>query len=166
MGLEGVEPGRLIALASFGVHDDVLPQMAGTALDRAVDLRPEWLYKLAYLAANPSAETESEWADALGDIGLREGNGLLVPAIGIDRLLDALKVHTERTEASDCFRDLVDAVDRLARLSHDAEETLKDRKPRHRTLDGWGKRLWEAASEVGEKLQAMLQEANASGREG
>jgi hypothetical protein len=162
--LEGsVEAGRLIAIATFGVHDDVLPQMAGTALDRAVDLRPEWLYELAHLAAHPNAESEREWGKALGDIGLREKSGLLVPAIGIDRLLDALRVHSELATESPNFGALLAAVKELAKLSHDAEDALRDRqRPRRSTLDNWGSRLSAAAKEVHLKLQAQLENGESS----
>jgi predicted phosphodiesterase len=157
--LEGsVEAGRLIAIATFGVHDDVLPQMAGTALDRAVDLRPEWLYELAHLAAHPNADSEREWGKALGDIGLREKSGLLVPAIGINRLLDALRVHSELAAESPPFEELITAVEDLAKLSHDAEDALRDRpRPRRSTLDTWGNRLRAAAEEVHAKLRSRLE---------
>jgi hypothetical protein len=162
--LEGsVEAGRLIAIATFGVHDDVLPQMAGTALDRAVDLRPEWLYELAHLAAHPNANSEREWGKALGDIGLREKSGLLVPAIGIDRLLDALRVHSELAAESPQFDALIAAVEDLAKLSHDAEGALRDRRrPRRSTLDTWGDRLRGAAEEVHEKLRSRLENSRST----
>lgn len=157
--LEGsVEAGRLIAIATFGVHDDVLPQMAGTALDRAVDLRPEWLYELAHLAAHPTPHSEREWDRALGDIGLREKSGLLVPAIGIDRLLDALQVHSELAAESPQFQALIAAVEGLTKLSHDAEDALRDRpRLRRSTLDAWGNRLRAAAEEVHVKLRSRLE---------
>jgi hypothetical protein len=153
-----VEAGRLIAMTTFGVHDDILPQMAGTALDRAVDLRPEWLYQLASLAAHPNQTSEAEWEKALGDIGLREGAGLLVPAIGIDRLLAALKVAATSAERSADFERLIEAVRDLASLAHDAEAALTGRSSNGRaTLDSWGDRLRGAADEVRAALKAALE---------
>jgi hypothetical protein len=160
-----IEPGRLIAIATFGVHDDVLPQMAGTALDRAVDLRPAWLYELAHLAAHPTADSEAQWATALSDIGLREGGGLLVPAIGIDRLLEALQVHREWISESKDFAQLVANVEKLAKQSHDAEAALKDqRKPKRSSLDSWGEGLRQTAQEVRAALHPVIGEAAKSDR--
>lgn len=154
-----VEPGRLIAFATFGVHDNVLPQMAGTALDRAVDLRPEWLYELAHLAANPGPATAERWGVALGDIGEREGLGLLVPAIGLERLLEALRIHVELVEESPQFRRLLSATEDLEKLSRKAENALKDHRPRPSTLDGWADQLRDAAGAVLEGLEALLKQA-------
>ena len=69
--------------------------MAGTILDRSIDLQPDWLSKLAYLAAHPSAETQEEWTRALRDVGKIEGGGLMAPSIGAERLLGALKMQHE-----------------------------------------------------------------------
>jgi predicted MPP superfamily phosphohydrolase len=158
--LEGpIEPGRLIAFAAFGVHDNVLPQMAGTALDRAVDLRPEWLYELAHLAAHPAPATAQEWDVALGDIGERDGPGLLVPAIGLERLLDALQIHTELVDSSTQFAQLVSATKELERLSRKAENALTGHSSRPSTLDNWADQLRESAGAVLDALAALLAQA-------
>jgi 3',5'-cyclic AMP phosphodiesterase CpdA len=112
-----IGPGRLIAIASSGVHDKVLPQMAGTALDRSIDLRPTWIYKLADLAAHPRRDTQSEWERALEDIGEGDGDGLLIPSIGVERLREALAIHTEVEDAAPGLRSLQAEVEKLQKWS-------------------------------------------------
>lgn len=161
------ETGRLIAMTMQGVHDDVLPQMAGTALDRAVDLRPEWIYRLAYLAAHPDSidpdsEVINEWRRALGDIGDRPGGGLLVPSVGIRRLLAALKTLPE-VQRSQKFRKLVRAVEKLADRAKAAEDGLRDlEQPTGSTLDNWGKELKELAQASEKALKAAARAATES----
>ena len=156
--------GRLIAMTSLGVHDDVLPQMAGTALDRAVDLRPEWIYRLAYLAVHPdSAEHDSEaiteWGRALGDIGERSGGGLLVPSVGIRRLRDALGTHL-LGQTDEKLRALLRAVAKLADRAAEVEDSLRDQsEPTGNTLDGLGKQLKELALQSEKALKAAARVA-------
>lgn len=119
-----VVAGRLIAMAAIGMHDRVLPEMAGTALDRAVDLRPEWPHRLAYLAAQPRADTEAEWTEALADVGKATESDVLVPSIGLDQLQAALAMHRDLGDAPTRFRRVVNAVDDLARRSTAARESL------------------------------------------
>jgi hypothetical protein len=42
-----IAAGRLIAQATTGLHENFMPQMAGTILDRAIDLDPNLPYRLA-----------------------------------------------------------------------------------------------------------------------
>jgi hypothetical protein len=105
--------GRLVAMATMGVHDKVLPQMAGTVLDRAVDLRPEWPHRLAYLAARPGPETQVEWESALADVGELEQGVVLIPSIGLQRLQAALEMHQEMGTAPKGFAKIVEAVESL-----------------------------------------------------
>jgi hypothetical protein len=155
--------GRLIAIASQGVHEDVLPQMAGTALDRAVDLRPEWIYRLSYLAARPDAvedpsQVRAEWARALGDVGERSAEGLLVPSVGLDRLLAALGTHVEMAE-EESFEKLLVAVEKLRQRAAQAEDTLRPQaNPRASTLDSLGAELKEVVMACEEALSARLEE--------
>lgn len=109
-----VQPGRLVAMASIGTHDNVLPQLAGTALDRAIDLHPQLAQRLALLGAEPRVESQPAWTEALADVGLRDGDKLLVPTIGLERLLDALKLQRDLGRAASGFRNLVSAVEALA----------------------------------------------------
>jgi Calcineurin-like phosphoesterase len=157
--------GRLTAIAMQGVHDDVLPQMAGTMLDRAVDLRPEWIYRLAYLAARPdSAEEDSEvliqWKKALGDIGELPPGGLLVPSVGIRRLHDALATHPP-TETSPEFRKLVRTIGKLADRAASVEATLRDQKdePSESSLQGWADQLQDLARQCEKALRAAVRKA-------
>jgi predicted MPP superfamily phosphohydrolase len=155
--------GRLIAVASQGVHEDVFPQMAGTTLDRAVDLRPEWIYRLSYLAARPDAagdhsEVMGEWAQALADVGERSAEGLLVPSIGLERLLGALATHVEM-EAEKSFADLRTAVGKLRERASQAEGTLRPQKnPRASTLDSLGAGLKEVVKMCEAALAARVAE--------
>lgn len=159
--------GRLIAMTMQGVHDDVLPQMAGTALDRAVDLRPDWIYRLAYLAAHPDScgpdsEAINEWRRALGDIGERPGGGLLVPSVGIRRLRDALRTHPA-ADNSPQFRKLMRAIQKLADRAKAAEDSLHGQsQPTGSTLDGWGEELKELARASENALKAAARAATPS----
>jgi hypothetical protein len=159
-------PGRLTAIAVQGVHDDVLPQMAGTMLDRAVDLRPEWIYRLAYLAARPdSAGEDSEvlrqWRKALGDIGKLPPGGLLVPSVGIRRLRDALATHPER-ETTPEFRKLVRTIATLAERAAAVEAALRDQKdePSASSLQGWADQLQDLARQCEKVLKAAVRRAS------
>jgi len=155
--------GRLIAVASQGVHEDVFPQMAGTTLDRAVDLRPEWIYRLSYLAARPDAAGEpseviEEWARALADVGERSTEGLQVPSIGLERLLAALGTHADMAgEAS--FAELLAALEKLRERASQAEGTLRPQKyPRASTLDSLGAELKEVVRTCEAALGARVAE--------
>ncbi|HEU5251749.1 MAG TPA: metallophosphoesterase [Solirubrobacterales bacterium] len=154
-------PGRLISITSQGVHEDVLPQMAGTTIDRAVDLRPEWIYRLSYLAARPDSNAEDaveEWRRALGDVGERSVEGLLVPSVGLDRLLAALGTHEEVT-GQRSFVKLLAAVEKLRERAAQAEETLRDQKnPRTGTLDSLGAELKELVEGCEEALRSRASE--------
>jgi 3',5'-cyclic AMP phosphodiesterase CpdA len=157
------EPGRLSAIAMQGVHDDVLPQMAGTFLDRAVDLRPEWIYRLAYLAAAPdSTEEDSEvltqWRRALGDIGDRPSRGLLVPSVGVRRLHDALATHPKETTSPE-FRALIGRLKKLAKLAQSAEDALAGKDANASTLDGWAAQLKEMADDCEKALRKAVRAA-------
>ncbi|MGN6254726.1 MAG: metallophosphoesterase family protein [Solirubrobacterales bacterium] len=159
MGKASFSPGRVISIASQGVHDDVLPQMAGTTLDRAVDLRPEWIYRLSFLAARPDSagedsEAMTEWRRALGDVGERSAEGLLVPSVGLDRLLAALGTHKE-VAGEDSFLGLVAAVEKLRERAQQAEDTLRPQKElRGSTLDSLGADLEELAKKCEETLMS------------
>lgn len=86
-----VRAGHLVTIAAEAIHDDVMPKLSGTTVDRAVDLRPEILMKMAYEAAHgPSDPSDSAqrdeihalWSTTFEDIGrLTDGarRGLPVP---------------------------------------------------------------------------------------
>lgn len=154
-----VEPGRLITIATLGVHENVLPQMAGTALDRSVDLEPEWIYRLVQLAAARNLRCTAEWERALGDIGRREGNGLLVPDDGIQRLRAVLAVHVKDVGpgVGADLGPLIGPIAKLAEISSEAQDALEIRvRPQERTLERWQATLAAAVAEVHDALSTVL----------
>lgn len=153
-----VVAGRLVAMATLGLHDTVLPKMAGTALDRAIDLRPDWPHRLAYVAAQPGAETQAEWTEATADIGLEDGDDVLVPSIGLIRLKEALAMHRELGDAPPKFRDLVRAVDVLARNAQVAADTLGPSCPAS-TRKYWAEQLRGDAVKILRAVRSILKAA-------
>jgi hypothetical protein len=154
-----VEPGRLITIATLGVHENVLPQMAGTALDRSVDLEPEWIYRLVQLAFSRNSECADEWERALGDIGRREGNGLLVPDVGVQRLRAVLAVHVDDvgTGVGADLEPLIGPITKLGEISGEAQDALESRdRPQERTLERWQAALAAAVAEVHHVLSTVL----------
>ncbi|MEJ7714998.1 MAG: hypothetical protein WKF40_04545 [Thermoleophilaceae bacterium] len=119
-----LRPGRLVAIATMGVHETVLPQMAGTTLDRSIDLAPDLPHRLAYLAAQPRPETEAEWEQALGDIGTREDDVVMVPSIGIERLQEALELQRDLGETPAAVTKVVKVIGKLAADSQEAAKAL------------------------------------------
>jgi len=159
-----VVAGRLIAMAAIGMHDTVLPEMAGTALDRAVDLRPDWPHRLAYLAAQPRADTQAEWTEALADVGKATKNDVLVPSIGLDELQAALAMHRDLGDAPARFRRVVRAVDDLARHSAAARDALS-RGPSPETRAYWAAELTREATSVLRAVKAVASGAGVPGHD-
>lgn len=160
VGMKAAKPGRLIAMTSIGAHENTIPQMAGTVLDRAVDVRPEWLYYLAYLAAHPGPQTEDEWEQALEDIGYREGDGLLIPSVGVQRLEAAMEIHVDGGGTSARFRTLAKAVAKLRADASLAERMLrKQENPDQEDLDVRGQALRERVAQVQKALRAVVRES-------
>jgi 3',5'-cyclic AMP phosphodiesterase CpdA len=97
--------GHLVTIAAEAIHDDVMPKLSGTVIDRAVDLRPDVLMKMAYEAAHgPSDPTDPAqrdaihalWSKTFEDIGrLTDGDVEDFPSLGIARLLDHLRVFRD-----------------------------------------------------------------------
>jgi len=97
--------GHLVTIAAEAIHDDVMPKLSGTMIDRAVDLRPEVLMKMAYEAAHgpsdPSDPAQRDaihalWSKTFEDIGrLTDGDVEDFPSLGIARLLDHLRVFRD-----------------------------------------------------------------------
>jgi len=156
--LRQARAGRLIAMTSIGAHENTIPKMAGTALDRAVDLHPEQLYHLASLAAHPGPGTEAKWEEVLKDIGDREGSGLLIPSIGIQRLAAAMQVHVD-DGASARFRKLARAVDALRKEAALAERVLRVQDdPDEDDLDARGAELRARVAKVRSALRGVVNE--------
>jgi 3',5'-cyclic AMP phosphodiesterase CpdA len=151
-----VRPGRLIAITSIGVHDEVFPQMAGTVLDRSIDLTPEWLSKLAYLAAHPSAETQPEWSRALRDIGKIEGGGLMAPSIGAERLQAALKMQLELGAKDARFKLLIKRVGILIEHADRAQQVLSGPSAPKSELNPWSEDLLQDAKLVRSCIKSIV----------
>jgi len=161
--LRDAKAGRLISMTSIGAHENTIPQMAGTALDRAVDLRPQQVYYLAYLAAHPGPSTEAQWKAALKGIGDREGSGLLIPSIGIQRLVAAIEVHLEGS-SSPRFRKLAREVTELRDEAARAERVLRGQDtPDPGDLDARGEELHGRVAKVESALRGVVREAAKGG---
>ena len=156
-----VSAGRLVAIATLGVHDTVLPQMAGTVLDRSVDLDPDLAHRLAYLAAQPKAETQAEWQQALGDIGSMEDGVVLVPSIGITRLHQACRLQRDLGDPSGIDAPFVKRVRELEKHSLDAVEALTDDPNLSQTSrDLWSQTLQEDVRRVLARVKTGVQAAD------
>ena len=97
--------GYLVTIAAEAVHDDVMPKLSGTTVDRAVDLRPDDLMRMAYEAAHgprdpndPAQRDEVHrlWSATFRDIGqVTDGDIEDFPSLGISQLLDHLRVFRD-----------------------------------------------------------------------
>jgi Icc-related predicted phosphoesterase len=129
--VEGVRAGRLVTVAAEAIRDDVLPQLAGTAVDRAVDLRPELLMRLAYRAAHPEDQDRDEvcqeWAATLKDIGEARD----FPSLGVERLLDHLRVFRD-VGGKEHVDDLISALEAVYDRAHRARTETRKRSDRER----------------------------------
>jgi 3',5'-cyclic AMP phosphodiesterase CpdA len=121
-----LRPGRLIAMTSSGVKENVLPQIAGTTLDRAIDLEPAYMQKLAYLAVQPQEDTQGKWDDALQDIGTETEGTVLVPSLGIERLCEAVEMVRALGPGSASLTRLANRLQELAERAKAAEADLGD----------------------------------------
>jgi hypothetical protein len=149
--------GRLVTIATEAIHDDVLPQLAGTLVDRFVDLRPERLMEMAYGAAHASAEEHDEvlkvWTAVLRDIGGTKD----FPSLGIERLLDHLRVFCD-VGGKHNLRPLIKRLEAVSDRAHRAKRESKTKSDRQR----YSQELFEM---VGEVLEAV-DEAMRVGRGG
>lgn len=151
-----VRAGKLIAITSIGIHDKVFPQMAGTVLDRSIDLAPERISKLAYLAAHPSAQTQAEWTKALRDIGRIEGGGLMAPSVGAERLLAALRMQRDLGATDERFRRLLKRVEDLIEHADRAQQILSGPSAPTSELTPWSEQLLQDAKLVGTAIRAIV----------
>jgi len=144
---KGLIAGRLVTIAAEANRDNVLPELAGTTVDRWVDLRPEVLMRMAYLAAHRTDTTPDDiarlWKSVLRDI--RDGNDF--PSLGIRRLIEHLQVFREvgeLTHLDEVIKRLQAVYDRADRARRSAK-TNSDR-------DRFSAELFE---QVGEVLDAV-----------
>jgi hypothetical protein len=153
---KGLRAGHLTTIAVEAISDNVLPELAGTTVDRLVDLRPSSLMQLAYHAAHSRASdaeaTVDAWTRVLRDIG--EGRDF--PSLGIARLVEHLKVFRETGELTDLdflIKRLEAVYDRAQRAK--LEPTLQSER------DEFSRQLFKQVTEVldalGEAVRARTE---------
>lgn len=127
---KGLRAGRLVTIATEAIQDNVLPELAGTYVDRSVDLRPEVLMEMAYRVAHgPASDRDAinkQWKDVLLDIGDEKD----FPSLGLQRLLEHLRVFQTvggRTNVADVIKRLEAVYDRADRAKRKSE-TLSERQ--------------------------------------
>lgn len=139
--------GRLVTIAAEAIHDDVLPQLAGTLVDRFVDLRPELLMEMAYGVAHAAVEDGDDvlqlWTDVLGDIGGTRD----FPSLGIERLLEHLRVFRD-VGGKDHLKPLIKRLEAVSDRAHRAKRTSKTKSQRERHSE-------ELFGMVGEVLEGV-----------
>lgn len=147
-----VVAGRLIAITTNGVHDQILPQMAGTILDRSIDLDPNLVHRLAVMVAEPRPEAEDSWASALRDVGAIEEGELLAPTLGAERLSGAIELQRELGHSPAQLKEISAAVAKLAARSREAAKTLEskveDAEAAAETMAFWSEELQSSVQEV------------------
>lgn len=140
---KGLREGHLVTIAAEAIHDNVLPELAGTAVDRAVDLRPEQLMQMAYQAAH-AREPEVEevlmlWKRTLEDIG----DGHDFPSLGIERLIEHLTVFRDAGELPD-----LDLIIKRLQAVYDRAHRAKQESKRQSERDEFSTQLFRQVTEV------------------
>jgi 3',5'-cyclic AMP phosphodiesterase CpdA len=149
--VEGVRPGRLVTMAVEAIADDVLPRLAGTKIDRAVDLNPELVMEMAYGAAHPTdgnrEETVKLWTNTLRDIG---GDSDF-PSLGIGRLIEHLRVFRE-VGGLDSLEGLIKALEAVYNRAHRARAESPTRSARDAHAHDLFELVGEVLNELGETI--------------
>jgi 3',5'-cyclic AMP phosphodiesterase CpdA len=129
--IDKVRPGHLVTIAAEAIHDDVLPKLAGTAVDRSVDLRPHDLMRLAYRAAHGPAserdEINKDWAGVLRDIG----DDKAFPSLGLRMLIEHLQVFRD-VGGKHQVEGVIKALEALYDRADRAQRTSRTRSERTR----------------------------------
>jgi predicted phosphodiesterase len=140
---KGLRAGRLVTIAAEAIRDNVLPELAGTTVDRSVDLRPDELMLMAYRAAHGRAEEVDDiramWTRVLRDIG----DGRDFPSLGIARLIEHLEVF--RTAGG--LTDLDVLIKRLQAV-YDRAHRAKREARRETERDEFSEQLFKQVTEV------------------
>jgi predicted phosphodiesterase len=129
--------GRLVTIATEAIYDNVLPELAGTLVDRAVDLRPELLMKMAYGVAHASSENRDDvlqlWTSVLRDIGSQRETDAHrdFPSLGIERLLEHLRVFRD-VGGKDYLQALIRRLEAVSDRAHRAKRESQTRSERMR----------------------------------
>lgn len=164
--------GHLVTIAAEAIHDDVMPRLSGTYVDRAIDLRPEVLMKMAYeVAHGPSDpadlaqrnEIHALWASTFADIHpLGDADIEDFPSLGIARLLEHLRVFRDvggRTNVALLIKRLEAVYDR----AHRAKATSRTKTERHEFAEELWKLIGAALDAVEDSLSKCAGDANGSG---
>jgi hypothetical protein len=143
--------GRLVTIATEAIYDDVFPELAGTVVDRFVDLRPELLMEMAYGVAHSSADEQDTvlklWTDVLKDIG---GTGNF-PSLGIERLLEHLRVFRDVGNEAQ-LKPLIKRLEVVSDRAHRAKTESRTKTDRER----FSKELFEMVGEVLEAVEETM----------
>lgn len=140
---KGLRAGHLTTIAVEAISDNVLPELAGTTVDRLVDLRPSALMRLAYHAAHSRADDletiVDEWARVLRDIG--EGHDF--PSLGIARLVEHLNVFRETGDLTD-----LDLLIKRLEAVYDRAQRAKLEPKLESERDAFSQQLFKQVTEV------------------
>jgi hypothetical protein len=143
--VEGIRPGRLVTISVEAIHDEYLPQLAGTRVDRLVDLRPSDIIQLAYSAAHGSDEhrdtINKQWKDVLGDIGSPHTRDF--PSLGVRELIEHLRLF-ESLGAPNNIAVLIKRLERVYDRAHRARTESKTKSATQK----YGKELFALMTEV------------------
>lgn len=155
--------GRLVTFATEAIHDEILPRLAGTLVDRNVDLRPEVLMAMAYGAAHASPENRDEvlqlWTDVLRDIGgPREARTGDFPSLGIDTLLEHLKVF-QKVGDNEHLTSLIKRLESVSDRAQRAKRVSRTKSDR----EEYSEQLFDLVGEVLNALAAVLPAPKSSG---
>ena len=141
--IKGLRAGHLTTIAVEAIRDNVLPELAGTTVDRLVDLRPSALMQLAYHAAHsPAADADAivdEWARVLRDIGEEHD----FPSLGIARLIEHLEVFRETGGLTQ-----LDALIKRLGAVYDRAQRAKRESKRQSERDAFSEQLFKHVTEV------------------
>lgn len=143
--------GRLVTIAAEGIRDNVLPQLAGTAVDRAVDLRPDELMQMAYGVTHPGEDNEAVlklWTRAMKDIGSDKAD---FPSLGLARLIGHLKLFRQLS-GDDKLRPLIRQLEGVRDRAHRARSEARTASDRERHSG----ELFELVGEVLETVDETL----------
>jgi hypothetical protein len=149
------DAGRLVTIAVVGVHEAVLPELAGTLIDRTVDLRPDDILRMAYAVANPDKIDKTAmmdlWRTTLADIAdPTQVEGL--PSLGLAELIGHVKALDGLSDQCDLSR-LESLLEDLYGQARDGRHVRRDSSKQRRERAG---RLARATQRVLEEVTTLL----------
>lgn len=153
--------GYLVTIAAEAIHDDVMPKLSGTTVDRTVDLRPEVLMKMAYEAAHGPSDPNDPaqrdqihalWSATFQDIGrVTDGDVEDFPSLGIRQLLDHLRVFRDVGGRSNVVL-LIKRLEAVYDRAHRAKSTSRTKTERR----DFAKQLFELIGAVLDAVEDSL----------